>query len=91
MSKSRKPLKLCGNQFSLFSGQFPDIRGVVVNPLACLTVLSLGCVLDLFVDSVDQPTSVSDWELVVVSPVHSKVVTKQEERFKDYFGFVFRS
>lgn len=61
-----------------------------MNPFACLTVLSIGSGLDLFVDPVDQPPSVSDWKPVVVFPVHPEVVAQQEEGLKDDLGFILR-
>jgi hypothetical protein len=61
-----------------------------MNPFACLATLSIGSGLDLLVDPVDQPSSIGDWELVIVTPIHSKVVAKEKERLKHYLWLVFR-
>ena len=61
-----------------------------MNPFACLATLSISSGLDLLVDSVDQPSTIGDWELVIVAPIHSEVITKEKERLKHYLWLVFR-
>jgi len=59
--------------------------------LGGLSVLSLCCLLDFFVDPLDQPPSIGYWELVVVIPGgHPEVVPQKEERLKHYEDFILR-
>ena len=49
------------------------------------------CLFDLFPDSFNQPSLVSDWIGIVRIPVHAEVIAKEKEWLKKNIGNIIRS
>lgn len=63
-----------------------------MQPLARLSILGFSGLLNLLIDSLDQPPAIDDREVVEVLPgSHPEVVTESEEGLKDNLGSIFRS
>ena len=84
-------MELGGDEGSLLPCHLPYVGSVVMEALAGLTILSFSSLGDFIVDPLDEPSTVSYRELIVVIPGHSEVVAQQEEGLQHHHRFIFRS